>query len=169
MATREALETMVAEADIGGRKPTGLSKTYIVAVSLAWSVFQLWYASPLPNKLNFGVIADGQARIVHLIFAFLLAFAAFPALRSSPRYRIPAIDWVLSMLGTGAAVSAGFLPGYFAPSGITDTAGRRRFGRWCGLIAGSRQARRWARARSDRKLDARLHFCRSLASGHDGT
>ena len=104
MATREALETMVAEADIGGRKPTGLSKTYIVAVSLAWSVFQLWYASPLPYKLNFGVIADGQARIVHLIFAFLLAFAAFPALRSSPRYRIPAIDWVLSMLAAGAAL-----------------------------------------------------------------
>jgi TRAP-type uncharacterized transport system fused permease subunit len=43
--TREALEAMVAEADIGGRKPTGLSKTYIVAVSLAWSLFQLWYAS----------------------------------------------------------------------------------------------------------------------------
>ncbi|MBO0719051.1 MAG: TRAP transporter permease, partial [Rhizobiales bacterium] len=102
-STREALEKMVAEADIGGRKPTGLSKSYIVAVSLAWSVFQLWYASPLPYKLNFGVIADSQARIVHLIFAFLLAFAAFPALRSSPRNRIPAIDWILPMLGAGAA------------------------------------------------------------------
>jgi hypothetical protein len=27
--TREALETLVAEADIGGRKPTGASKIYI--------------------------------------------------------------------------------------------------------------------------------------------
>ena len=26
---REALETMVAEADTGGRKPTGFAKTYI--------------------------------------------------------------------------------------------------------------------------------------------
>ena len=103
-ASREALERLVAEADIGGRKPTGWSKTYVVAVSLAWSLFQLWYASPLPYKLNFGVIADGQARIVHLIFAFLLAFAAFPALRSSSRNRIPAIDWILSILAAGAAL-----------------------------------------------------------------
>jgi TRAP-type uncharacterized transport system fused permease subunit len=103
-ASREALERLVAEADIGGRKPTGWSKRYVVAVSLAWSLFQLWYASPLPYKLNFGVIADGQARIVHLIFAFLLAFAAFPALRSSPRNRIPPIDWILSILATGAAL-----------------------------------------------------------------
>ena len=103
-ASREALERLVAEADIGGRKPTGWSKTYVIAVSLAWSVFQLWYASPLPYKFNFGVIADSQARIVHLIFAFLLAFAAFPALPSSPRNRIPAFDWILPLLGAGAAL-----------------------------------------------------------------
>ena len=59
---RETLETMVAEADTGGRKPTGFEKKYIFTVSLAWALFQLWYASPLSYKLNFGVIADGQAR-----------------------------------------------------------------------------------------------------------
>ncbi len=95
---REELETMVAEADTGGRKPTGFSKIYIFAVSLAWSLFQLWYASPLPYKLNFGVINDGQARGIHLSFAFLLAFATFPALKSSPRNRIPITDWVLAIL-----------------------------------------------------------------------
>src|SRR5438045_8622663 len=100
---REVLETMVAEADTGGRKPTGLSKTYIFVVSLAWALFQLWYASPLPYKLNFGVINDGQARIVHLMFAFLLAFATFPAFKSSPRNRIPVVDWGLAVLGVGAA------------------------------------------------------------------
>jgi TRAP transporter 4TM/12TM fusion protein len=102
--TREALETLVAEADIGGRKPTGASKIYILTVSLAWSVFQLWYASPLPYKLNFGVISDGQARIVHLMFAFLLAFATFPALKSSPRTRIPALDWIFAVLGVAATI-----------------------------------------------------------------
>ena len=101
---REALETMVAEADTGGRKPTGISKTYIFVVSLGWALFQLWYASPLPYKLNFGVINDGQARVIHLSFAFLLAFATFPALKSSPRNRIPVTDWILAALGIGAAV-----------------------------------------------------------------
>jgi TRAP transporter 4TM/12TM fusion protein len=101
---REALETMVAEADTGGRKPTGFSKRYIFVVSLAWALFQLWYASPLPYKLNFGVISDGQARIIHLSFAFLLAFATFPALKSSPRNRIPITDWVLAALAVTAAM-----------------------------------------------------------------
>ena len=101
---REVLETMVAEADTGGRKPTGLSKTYIFVVSLAWALFQLWYASPLPYKPHFGVVNDGQARIVHLTFAFLLAFATFPALKSSPRNRIPVTDWILAALGVSAAL-----------------------------------------------------------------
>jgi TRAP transporter 4TM/12TM fusion protein len=101
--TREALETLVAEADTGGRKPTGVSKTVIFAISLAWALFQLWYASPLSYKLNFGVISDGQARIVHLCFAFLLAFLTFPALKSSPRKWIPINDWILALLGVGAA------------------------------------------------------------------
>ncbi len=93
---REELETMVAEADTGGRKPTGFSKTIIFAVALAWSLFQLWYASPLPFTFNFGVFNDSQARVIHLSFAFLLAFATFPAFKSSPRDRIPIYDWVLA-------------------------------------------------------------------------
>ena len=97
------LEEMVAEADTGGRKPTGFSKQFIFAVALAWALFQLWYASPLPYKLNFGVINDGHARIIHLTFAFLLAFATFPALKSSPRKYIPIADWCLAALGVGAA------------------------------------------------------------------
>jgi TRAP transporter 4TM/12TM fusion protein len=101
--TREVLETMVAEADTGGRKPVGLNKTIIFVVSLAWALFQLWYASPLPYKLNFGVVNDGQARVIHLSFALLLAFATFPALKSSPRNRIPVLDWVLATLGVMAA------------------------------------------------------------------
>jgi TRAP transporter 4TM/12TM fusion protein len=103
-STREALETMVAEADTGARKPASFNKTIIFSIALAWALFQLWYASPLPYMLNFGVINDGQARIIHLSFAFLLAFTTFPALKSSSRDRIPFTDWVLALLGVGAAM-----------------------------------------------------------------
>jgi TRAP transporter 4TM/12TM fusion protein len=102
-STREALETMVAEADTGGRKPTGISKTLIFSIALAWALFQLWYASPLPYQFNFGVVNDGQARIIHLCFAFLLVFTTFPALSSSPRRYIPIYDWALSIAGVLAA------------------------------------------------------------------
>src|SRR4051812_29835246 len=102
--TRDALEAMVAEADTGGRKPTGISKSAIFAISLCWALVQLWYASPLPYKLNFGVTSDGQARILHLCFAFLLAFLTFPARKFLPRDRIPLLDWMLAVLGVAVAL-----------------------------------------------------------------
>jgi TRAP transporter 4TM/12TM fusion protein len=103
-ASRGALETMVAEADTGGRKPGGIARRIVFAIALAWSLFQLWYAAPLAYMLNFGVFNDGQARIIHLSFAFLLAFTTFPARKSSPRDRIPASDWTLALLGVAAAM-----------------------------------------------------------------
>ncbi len=102
-ATREKLEAMVAEADTGGRKPTGTTKTLIFAIAIAWSLFQLWYASPIPYALNFGVLNDGQARVIHISFAFLLAYATFPALKSSPRAYVPITDWIFALLGICAA------------------------------------------------------------------
>ena len=103
-STREALEEMVAEADTGGRKPTGTGKAVIFTAALTWALFQLWYASPLPYMFNIGVVNDGQARVVHLSFAFLLAFLTFPALKSSPRKWIPLYDWILAALGIVAAM-----------------------------------------------------------------
>jgi TRAP transporter 4TM/12TM fusion protein len=98
-ATREALDEMVAAVDTGARKPTGAPKRLIFVAALAWALFQLWYASPLPYAFNIGVVNDGQARIVHLSFAFFLAFATFPAFKSSPRDYIPITDWLLIVLG----------------------------------------------------------------------
>ncbi|MBO0766586.1 MAG: TRAP transporter fused permease subunit, partial [Hyphomicrobiaceae bacterium] len=89
------LEDLVAEADVGGRKPQGLAAKAIAAVAIAWSLFQLWYASPLPFMLGFGIIGDEQARAFHLSFALFLAFACFPAFKSSPRDRIPLADFAL--------------------------------------------------------------------------
>ncbi|KQY98136.1 C4-dicarboxylate ABC transporter [Pseudolabrys sp. Root1462] len=103
-ATREELEAMVAEADTGGRKTTGFNKNFIFGVALAWALFQLWYASPLPYLFNVGVVNDGQARIVHLAFAFLLVFTTFPAFKASSRAHIPIGDWILALLSVGATL-----------------------------------------------------------------
>ncbi len=103
-ASREALETLVAEADTGGRKPAGIGRRIVFAAAVAWSLLQLWYASPLPYMFNIGVVNDGQARIIHLAFAFFLAFTTFPALRASPRDRIPVSDWIFALLGVAAAL-----------------------------------------------------------------
>jgi len=92
----QALEQLVADADTGGRKPAGAVATFVLLVGLAWSLFQLWYASPLPFALGIGVIDDTQARSVHLAFGLFLAFLAFPATRRSDRTRIPLHDWLLA-------------------------------------------------------------------------
>ena len=52
-----------------------------VGVAIAWSLFQLWYASPLPFMLGFGVFSDTEARAFHLSFALFLAFTGLPGFR----------------------------------------------------------------------------------------
>ena len=118
--TNEALETMVAEAETGGRKPTGFGKSYIFVISLGWSLFQLWYASPLPYKLNFGVVNDGQAR------TFIYHSRSFWLLPRSPhsnRHRANGFPSPIGFSlhsGRGRDVLVVLLPGHFVAAGIAD-------------------------------------------------
>jgi TRAP transporter 4TM/12TM fusion protein len=106
------LAKLVAETDTGGREPSGFAKKFLLAVALAWSLFQLWIASPLPFALRFGVLNDTESRSLHLAFALLLAFLAYPAFKSSPRDRIPIADWILAIV---AAFCGGYLMFFYAP------------------------------------------------------
>jgi TRAP-type uncharacterized transport system fused permease subunit len=98
------LEQLVAEADTGGRKPGGVTGQVIFAVALAWSLFQLWYASPLPYMLGFGIFGDTEARAFHLSFALFLAFTAYPAFATSSRRHVPIYDWLLAALAIAAVL-----------------------------------------------------------------
>lgn len=99
------LEDLVATSDTGARKPQGFTGKLIVSVAAAWSLFQLWIASPLPYLVGFGVFNSAESRSIHLAFAIFLGFMAFPALKRSPRERVPVLDWVL-------AVAASFCAAY---------------------------------------------------------
>ena len=103
-ATREELEQLVAEADMGGRKPLGAAAWLLTILAVGWSLFQLWYTSPLPFALNFGIFNDTEARGFHLAFAFALTFLAFPAFARSPRDRVPLGDWFLAIVAVGAVL-----------------------------------------------------------------
>ncbi|WP_298722079.1 TRAP transporter permease [uncultured Ferrovibrio sp.] len=102
-ATEQELQELVAEADLGGRDPKGLVAKIILTVAVAWSTFQVWYASPLPFMLGVFILNDTQARAIHLGFAVFLAFTCYPAFRKSPRSYIPLIDWILALAGAFAA------------------------------------------------------------------
>ena len=102
--TEPTLDDFVAESDTGARVPDGaLSRRALIYVPLAWSLFQLWYASPLPFIFKFGVLNDTEARAIHLAFAMFLTYLAFPAFRRSPRHRIPDGDWLAAFVGAFAA------------------------------------------------------------------
>ena len=49
--------TAIVESESGARNPTGVvPKKILFFVPLAWTLFQLWYASPLPFLFNFFVL-----------------------------------------------------------------------------------------------------------------
>ncbi len=90
----------IVEAESGARNPSGaIPKKVLFYVPLAWTLFQLWYASPLPFLLNIFVLNDTEARAIHLAFAIFLSFTAFPTFKRSPTKYIPVQDWVLGLIG----------------------------------------------------------------------
>ena len=98
-------EELIAQ-DVGARTPLGAMAQVITGLALLWSLFQLWIASPLPFVFGIGVFNDTETRSIHLAFALLLAFLAYPAFRQSPRERVPLLDIALGLV---AAASAAYL------------------------------------------------------------
>ncbi|AWT12392.1 C4-dicarboxylate ABC transporter [Stutzerimonas frequens] len=95
-------EELIAQ-DVGARLPEGPMAAIIAGLALLWSLFQLWIASPLPFVLGFGVLNDTETRSIHLAFALLLAFLAYPAVKRSPRDRVPLFDVALGLVAAAAA------------------------------------------------------------------
>ena len=102
-APQSSAEDFVRAADSGARAPRGMPARILFTAALAWSLFQLWYASPLPFTVGVLNLNFVEARSLHLAFALFLAFASYPAVRSSPHDRVPAADWVLALIGASAA------------------------------------------------------------------
>ena len=101
----EELQDLVASTDSGARDPLNRNVALLISgLALLWSLFQLWIAQP---QLWFGqylpVLNSSQTRPIHLTFALLLAFMAYPALKSSPRHHIPVVDWMLALAAGGTA------------------------------------------------------------------
>ena len=103
---KEKLEEMVATVDSGARKLKSWAGWILISVSLAWSLFQLWIASPLPYMLAdiIPLLNSTHTRSAHLGFAIFLSFIAFPALKRSPRTKVPIQDWIFALLGTACAM-----------------------------------------------------------------
>ena len=78
------------------KKLSGFHLKIVLAIAIAWSLFQLWYASPFPFWFNFGMFKGLPARAIHLGFALLLAFLIFPISRSK---KISFFDTLIAIIG----------------------------------------------------------------------
>ncbi len=96
------LDELVASSDTGGRNPGGGVGRLLTVVAICWSLYQLWIASPLPYMVAdiIPIPNNSHTRPTHLSFALFLAFMAYPALKSSPKDRVPIYDWIFGLVGT---------------------------------------------------------------------
>lgn len=94
------LEEMIAESDTGARNPKGGVGKLMFWVAFTWALFQLWIASPFPYMIPdiIPVLNNTGTRSIHLAFAMFLGYLAYPALKGSPRDRIPIQDWVMAIV-----------------------------------------------------------------------
>ncbi len=97
------VKQLVEDNDTGGRDPGPAMARLLLIVALAWSLFQLWIASPLPFSLGIFVLNDTESRSIHLAFAVFLAFMAYPASKRSPRNYVPITDWLFALVGAFCA------------------------------------------------------------------
>ena len=75
------IENKIKEDLSPTRNLTGFHLKLVAGIAITWSLFQLWYASPFPFWLNFGMFKGLPARAIHLGFALLLAFLIYPYAR----------------------------------------------------------------------------------------
>ncbi|MEP3688278.1 MAG: TRAP transporter permease [Sulfitobacter dubius] len=102
------LDELVASSDTGGRAVSGLMGTLLLLVALAWSLFQLYIASPI------GLFNDTLARSIHLGFAVFLGIMVFPATRTSFQVAlgviVPAVLAALFMVSTKDSTAVWWIP-----------------------------------------------------------
>jgi len=77
------------------RNLSGIHLKIVFGIAILWTLFQLWYASPFPFWLNFGMFKGLPARAIHLGFALTLTFLIFPAARGK---KISALDILISIV-----------------------------------------------------------------------
>ena len=85
------------DEDGGSRRNlTSWNLKLVGGLAVLWSLFQLWYASPLPFIFDFGIFIDVPARAIHLAFGMSLCFLAYPAFKSGRNKKITLIDFLFA-------------------------------------------------------------------------
>lgn len=100
--SEDELQELVASSDAGARNPVGAVGLSLAVIAVSWSVFQVVLASPLANYLLPGAV-NNNSRLIHLAFALMLGFMAYPAMGRESRNLVSfALGHLGTVLGLGA-------------------------------------------------------------------
>ncbi len=107
--SREEIDRMVREHDIGGRTPSAAVSNFLWWLALGWALYQVYISSPLMFWLGQHVwdgllMGATQSRLVHYGIAAFLTFCTYPAFAASPRDRIPLYDWVCAIMAASGSL-----------------------------------------------------------------
>jgi len=100
--SEEELQELVSSSDAGARNPAGMVGVMLALTAISWSAFQLLLASPLGIKVFPGSVSNNSL-LIHLAFALLLVFMAYPAMSRPSR---KPVGFLLAHLLTGVATGA---------------------------------------------------------------
>jgi TRAP transporter 4TM/12TM fusion protein len=100
------------------RNLSGWPMCITASIAFCWSLFQLWYASPLPYLFGTGVFIDVPARAIHLAFALTICFLLFPFSKLWQRSNFNFFDLWLSLISCACCLYL-----YFEYKAIVDRNG----------------------------------------------
>ena len=93
------LEHIAEDAEHRARPLTGIWATAVAVIAVAWCLFQLWIASPLPFLLGWGILIDVPKRAIHLSFALILCYLLYAGRESKRQQKaVSGFDLVLGLL-----------------------------------------------------------------------
>ncbi|MCR4402039.1 MAG: TRAP transporter permease [Firmicutes bacterium] len=81
----------------GPRRVAGIAASICSIIAVAFAVFEIWSNS-------FSFLPTLKINAIHLAFLMALCFLLYPARRGASRDRIPAVDWILAIVGAGCAL-----------------------------------------------------------------
>ena len=95
---QEKVNQVVEETEGRARILAGWQLKFVASIAFLWSLFQLWYASPFPFMVGFGVFIDVPARAIHLGFGLFLAFLSFPFYKKNRKKEFNFLNIFLALL-----------------------------------------------------------------------
>jgi len=86
------------------REINGRPEKFVFWVAAMWTLFQLWYASPVPYYIQLGLFNSTEARSISLAFAIFLGLSCYPIVQAQRAKPISLWEIIWALLGAGAVV-----------------------------------------------------------------